>query len=112
MDSCVDPTGRIVKGMIVRQIGATNPDSCMEVIDLCAPSGLYHRPPEFGDPKWYALRMIPCDANHPKAKYKPSGLMARIRYLSQPLTPGYTHHTTIGAEHVEETGHSFINQYQ
>lgn len=100
-----DPEGRLKKGQRIRWGNSSAEDEGMEIIRLCAPTGLYSRPLKENDdsPEAKFLRKINkrseefykkheeylpdlsyklcCDKDHPEANYEPERLMVFFRYI-------------------------------
>jgi len=100
-----DPEGRLKKGQRIRWVNSSAEDEGMEIIRLCAPTGLYSRPlKEYDDsPEAKFLRKVnkrsgefykkhgeyipdlsyelSCDKDHPEATYEPERLMVFFRYI-------------------------------
>lgn len=100
-----DPEGRLKKGQRIRWGNSSAEDEGMEIIRLCAPTGLYSRPLKENDdsPEAKFLRKVnersgefykkhgeyipelsyklSCDKDHPEANYEPERLMVFFRYI-------------------------------
>ncbi len=109
--SVSDPEGRLKPGQRIRwahdQRGDGKGD--MEVIYLCAPTGLYRRPLREGDEEWrvenaalFGNGMTPCSEGEPGAVYEPERLMVYFRYLyNDSATTGKAVHMVVVADTVE-----------
>ena len=110
-EGLTDPEGRLKRGQRVRwahdQRGDKEGD--MEVMYLCAPTGLYSRPVREGDEEWRVEHaalcgggMTPCGETEPGAVYQPERLMVCFRYLySDSATTGQAIHMVVVADTVE-----------
>ena len=106
-----DPEGRLKRGQRIRwahdQRGDGEGD--MEIMSLCAPTGLYRRPLRDGDEEWRVEHaalcgggMTPCGETEPGAVYQPERLMVSFRYLySDSATTGQAIHMVVVADTVE-----------
>lgn len=104
--SLLDPEGRLKKGQRIRWNHSEAGSGDMEVIHLCAPTGLYRRPLRDDDEDWmkeHAALMgtgvIPCEATEEGAVYRPENLMVFFRYLyNNEGTTGHAIHMVVVSE--------------
>jgi len=109
-EGIADPEGRIKRGQRIRwaHFQGGDGEGDMEVMYLCAPTGLYSRPVRDGDEDWRvehaALRggLTPCEKGEPGAVYQPERLMVFFRYLyNDSATTGQAIHMVVVADTVE-----------
>ena len=109
-EGITDPEGRLRRGQRIRwahdQRGDGEGD--MEVMSLCAPTGLYSRPIRDGDEEGrvkYAAEsggLTTCEKDEPGAVYQPERLMVCFRYIySDSATTGQAIHMVVVADSVE-----------
>jgi hypothetical protein len=109
-EGITDPEGRLKRGQRIRwahdQWGDGEGD--MEVMYLCAPTGLYSRPLRDGDEEWRVEHaalcgggLTPCEKDEPGAVYRPERLMVSFRYIySDSATTGQAIHLVVVADTV------------
>jgi hypothetical protein len=114
-----DPEGRLRKGQRIRWAHSAPGYGDMEVLYLCAPSGLYRRPLRDDDTSDLAVFVresnamlgqfgtpttrLPCPKEHPEASYERANLMVFFRYLyDDSCTTGHAIHMEVVAETVED----------
>ena len=110
-EGLTDPEGRLKRGQRVRWVHDQRGDGegDMEVMYLCAPTGLYSRPVREGDEEWRVEHaalcgdgLTPCGETEPGAVYQPERLMVCFRYLhSDSATTGQAIHMVVVADTVE-----------
>ena len=107
-EGIADPEGRLRRGQRIRWHHSSPGEGDMEVMYLCAPTGLYSRPIRDGDEDWRvehaALRggLTPCEKDEPGAVYQPERLMVCFRYIySDSATTGQAIHMVVVADTVE-----------
>jgi hypothetical protein len=107
-EGIADPDGRLRRGQRIRWHHSSPGEGDMEVMYLCAPTGLYGRPIRDGDADWRvehaALRggLTSCEETEPGAVYQPERLMVCFRYLySDSATTGQAIHMVVVADTVE-----------
>jgi hypothetical protein len=107
-EGITDPEGRIKRGQRIRWHHSSPEEGDMEVMYLCAPTGLYSRPIREGDEDWRVEHaalcggLTPCGETEPGAVYQPERLMVRFRYLySDTATTGQATHMVVIADTVE-----------
>jgi hypothetical protein len=104
-EDVADPEGRLKKGQRIRWHHAEAGPGDMEVIRLCAPTGLYRRPLRDEDEDWRLEHasicggMTPCSKDDPDAVYQPGNLMVFFRYLyNDAATTGQAIHMVVVSE--------------
>ena len=109
-EGIADPEGRLRRGQRIRWAHDQRCDGegDMEVMSLCAPTGLYRRPLRDGDEEWRVEHaalcggFTPCGKDEPGAVYQPERLMVSFRYLhSDSATTGQAIHMFVVSDTVE-----------
>jgi hypothetical protein len=109
-EGVADPEGRLKRGQRIRwsHIDWDDGEGDMEVMYLCAPTGLYSRPIRDGDEDWRVEHAVLrggltiCEKDEPGAVYQPERLMVSFRYIySDTATTGKAIHLIVVADTVE-----------